>query len=147
MLNYAKLEAGRVQYRIERVMVHELLAALHPLIAPQVAAKSLRFRYLPADPSLAVPADTEKLRQILLNLLSNAIKFTPAGGEIVLSVLPDDESVAIEIADTGIGIPPEKLEVIFEPSVQLSRDLTHANEGTASAWQSAETWRRRWTAS
>jgi signal transduction histidine kinase len=76
-----------------------------------------------------VRADREKLQQILLNLLSNAIKFTEPGGEVRVSCVAHEASIAISIADTGIGIPPEKLASIFEPFVQIDQRLTRAHEG------------------
>ncbi len=130
LLNYAKLEAGRVQYRIDRVPAAELLAGLDALIGPQVAAKGLEYRTAAPDDAVAISADAEKLRQILLNLLSNAVKFTPAGGRIEVTVIPDGESVHIDITDTGSGIPGDKLEEIFEPFVQLGRGLTKHQDGT-----------------
>jgi signal transduction histidine kinase len=66
----------------------------------------------------------------VLNLLSNAIKFTGAGGTITLSTSFTDETVSILVADTGRGIPADKLEAIFEPFVQLGRSLSSAHEGT-----------------
>ena len=75
-------------------------------------------------------ADAEKAQQILLNLLSNAIKFTNAGGRIRVNCEADETMVRIRVHDTGIGIPVDKLETIFEPFVQLHRDLTTTHEGT-----------------
>jgi signal transduction histidine kinase len=82
-------------------------------------------------------ADREKLAQVLVNLLSNAGKFTPAGGRVTVGMATDLEDptlVALEVRDTGIGIPPEKLASIFEPFVQVRSDLTRPNEGTGWAW-------------
>ena len=130
LLNYAKLEAGRVQYAIETLSVAELLASLEPLIAPQIAAKAIALDWNPREESLAVRADGEKVRQILLNVLSNAVKFTPAGGKISVSAERAERVVRIAVSDTGVGIPEDKLDVIFEPFVQLARGLTQHNEGT-----------------
>lgn len=79
VLNYAKLEAGRVQYDIADVPVAASVAAVEALVAPQMCSKGLRYRAEPCPPELSVRADPEKLRQILVNLLTNATKFTPAG--------------------------------------------------------------------
>ena len=130
LLNYAKLEAGRVQYAIETLSVAGLLASLEPLIAPQIAAKALALEWNRLDESLAVRADEEKVRQILLNVLSNAVKFTPPGGTITVTAERAAGVVRIAVSDTGVGIPEDKLDVIFEPFVQLARGLTQHNEGT-----------------
>jgi PAS domain S-box-containing protein len=130
VLNYARIEAARVQYDLAPVPVHETLAGLEALVAPQVRARGVSFSYAAADLALAVLADDEKLRQVLLNLLSNAVKFTAAGGRVWVSAEAGAESVSVHVADTGPGIPPDKLEVIFEPFVQLGRGLSSTQEGT-----------------
>ena len=130
VLNFAKLEAGHVTYDIEWVSVRELLAGLDSLIAPQLAAKSLRFACAPCEGTLAVAADAEKTQQILLNLLSNAIKFTPEGGEIRVDARAEGDAIHIDVSDTGIGIPHDRVEAVFEPFVQLARGPSSAREGT-----------------
>lgn len=130
VLNFAKLDAGHVNVQLADVPVHETLAALEELVAPQVRAKRLTYRYQPADPALVARADAEKVRQVLLNLLSNAIKFTPAGGRVTVSAVGADGDVHLRVADTGQGIPADKLERIFEPFVQVDPGRTRTNEGT-----------------
>jgi signal transduction histidine kinase len=76
-----------------------------------------------------VHGDPDKLQQILLNLLSNAIKFTRAGGRISVHCGTLEESVTISVADTGIGIPHDRLEGIFEPFVQVDARLTRSEGG------------------
>jgi signal transduction histidine kinase len=109
--------------------VDPFLAGLDALIAPQATTKSVTLNYVTCASDLAVVADREKLRQILLNLLSNAIRHTPAGGSVTLSADQRGRRVAIVVEDTGPGIPETKREVIFEPFVQLDRSLTQIREG------------------
>ncbi len=130
ILNYAKLEAGHVEFDMKPVALHPLLLDLEPLITPQLHARSLIYDYTGCDESLGAFADAEKLRQILLNLLSNAIKFTEPGGTVAVSCLDAGENVSISVRDTGIGIPEERLATVFEPFVQLERRLTSNHEGT-----------------
>jgi PAS domain S-box-containing protein len=130
LLNYAKLEAGSVQYAIETLSVDEILDGIEPLIGPQIAAKELTLEWGQRTEPLTIRADSEKVQQILLNVLSNAVKFTPAGGTIGVVAECDGPVVRIAVTDTGIGIPADKLDVIFEPFVQLSRGLTQHREGT-----------------
>jgi signal transduction histidine kinase len=130
VLNFARVEAGTVSYDITDVVVGTLLAGVEPLIAPQVNVRGHSYVCEPCDRTLVVRADAEKAMQILINLLSNSIKFTPAGGRITLSAEALDGVVAIRVRDTGLGIPEEKLDVIFDPFLQLDTSRTRTSEGT-----------------
>lgn len=130
VLNFAKLDAGHVTYDIGPVPVRDVLSALEPLVAPQLAARSHQFTCAPCESALTILADGEKTQQILLNLLSNAIKFTPDGGTIRVTVGADGDGVRIAVHDTGVGIPADRVEAIFEPFVQLGRSGTIGREGT-----------------
>ena len=130
ILNYARLEAGQVEYAREHVPVHTLVDDLETLVSPQLRAKRLRFNFGGCEPDLAVEADPDKVRQILVNLLSNAIKFTPGEGSVKIECEADPRSVRVLVRDTGTGIPREKLQAIFEPFVQLDRSLTNVQEGS-----------------
>jgi signal transduction histidine kinase len=130
VLDLNRIERGQVAYEITSIAIAPFLADLDALVSPQAAAKSLQLEYLPTDPDLAVRADREKLRQVILNLLSNAIRFTPAGGRISLSAASlEDGRVAVYVEDSGPGIPEDRREQIFEPFVQLDRTLTHSQGG------------------
>ncbi|HXT14892.1 MAG TPA: HAMP domain-containing sensor histidine kinase [Gemmatimonadaceae bacterium] len=130
MLDLSRIESGRVSYDIESLAVAPFLTNIGELVAPQATSKSLEMHYVSSDAALAVRADAEKLRQILLNLLSNAIRFTPTGGTISLDASPLENSrISIRVCDTGPGIPAEKHDAVFEPFVQLDRSLTNTTEG------------------
>ena len=130
ILNFAKLEAGRVDFEIEPVELRGVLDSLEALVMPLLRAKDIRYDDRGRARDAMVLADEEKVRQILLNLLSNAIKFTAAGGAIEIDCGGDDATVHITVTDSGIGIAPEKLGAIFEPFVQLERKLASTHEGT-----------------
>ncbi|GLC26914.1 PAS domain-containing sensor histidine kinase [Roseisolibacter agri] len=134
VLNYAKLETGAVRYDLEAVPVDEALRAAQELVIPQARAKGLTLTVDAGAPAPRVRADAEKLRQILANLLSNAVKFTPAGGTIALCARAEGDAagaaVRVRVRDTGIGIPADRLDAIFEPFVQVRSDLTRTAEGT-----------------
>ena len=130
VLNFAKLEAGRVQFAITRVPLHDILLGVEALVLPQLRAKGLRYIDAGDCRGVYVRADEEKARQVLINVLSNAVKFTPRGGEIRLECTMDDQWVTTMVGDSGVGIPADRLEAIFEPFVQVDRGLTSRQEGT-----------------
>jgi PAS domain S-box-containing protein len=129
VLNYAKLETGSVRYDIDDVDIRESLVAAESLVAPQAREKGLSLVVTECPPRLTARADREKLRQVLVNLLSNAVKFTDRGGRIEMSCMHTGPTVSIEVCDTGIGIPEDKLGSIFDPFVQVRADLTRTHEG------------------
>ncbi|MDB4950237.1 MAG: ATP-binding region ATPase domain protein [Gemmatimonadetes bacterium] len=129
VLNFAKLEAGRVEFEMAEVELGGLMRQVEELVEPQVAARGLVYRRA-GGPPLRVLGDPDKLQQVLLNLLSNAAKFTEPGGEVSVEWDEDGESVAIRVRDTGIGIPADKLDDVFEPFVQVDPDLTRTRYGT-----------------
>jgi PAS domain S-box-containing protein len=133
VLNYARLESGRVEYALAPVDVAAAVADVLPMVEPQAEARGLRL-HGPAAPGAGAPpvarADPEKLAQVLLNLLGNAVKFTPAGGRVWVEVATDGAGVRVRVADTGVGIPADKLEAVFEPFVQVRSDYAPAEGGT-----------------
>ena len=130
LLNFARIETGHVELKLEEVSVEEELAAVQTLIEPLMTAKHIRYAQRHADASVRCLADRDRTRQVLLNLLSNAVKFTASGGEIALAWEARDGGVDIHVRDTGTGIPRHKLDIIFEPFVQLTNSLTRVTEGT-----------------
>jgi signal transduction histidine kinase len=129
VLNFAKLDAGQVQYRMADVTLYDALAPVESLVAPQLDARKQTYVFRECESSLRVRADRDKLQQIVLNLLTNAIKFTPDEGTITLSCRPDGECAIVEVADTGVGISPDRLESIFDPFVQVDRALNRPHDG------------------
>ncbi|HKP14885.1 MAG TPA: ATP-binding protein [Gemmatimonadaceae bacterium] len=135
VLNYARMEAGRVEYDLEPVLVRDVLADVLPMVESQVGAKSQTLSTSHPEDAGSEPihvwADREKLGQIVLNLLSNAVKFTAEGGRIVVAVEVDDpDHATVRISDTGVGIPDDKLDAVFEPFVQVHSAFTRRVEGT-----------------
>jgi signal transduction histidine kinase len=122
ILNFAKLEAGRVEFNVEDVNVAPLVGSLEELVRPQVDAKTLRFSRSVGSETLIARADAEKLRQVLLNLVTNAVKFTPEGGQVCIDCEDADDGVSISVKDSGPGIPQAHLGRIFDPFVQVNRD-------------------------
>jgi len=129
VLSFARVEAGTVRFNIRKVATSELLSTAEALVEPQVQARGLHVELIDCEELLWVAADFEKACQILLNLLSNALKFTPRGGQVRLTCARHDDVVEISVADTGMGIPADKLDSIFEPFVQVDTRLTRTQDG------------------
>jgi PAS domain S-box-containing protein len=132
LLSYARIESGKVEYRLGSTSVQTVIADVGPMIEPQISAKSLHYEICVPDETIEVVADREKLIQVLLNLLSNAVKFTSNGGSISVSVRPSKRSNSVDlcVSDTGVGVPPDKMQAIFDPFVQLSTSPSSRHEGT-----------------
>jgi signal transduction histidine kinase len=129
VLNFAKLEAGEVQYSITDVAISPALSVIEDFVAPQLRRKNLTYAVHPCDPAVKVRADSDKLQQVLINLLSNAIKYTPEAGKIDVTCEADDAHAYIRIRDTGIGIASDRLAKIFDPFIQVGRALNRPHEG------------------
>ncbi|HUQ99129.1 MAG TPA: ATP-binding protein [Gemmatimonadaceae bacterium] len=130
ILNFTRLEATEVHYEIIDVPVRGLVSDLEAMVDSLAQAKSISYKCKAPPGDVFARTDPDKMRQILVNLLSNAVKFTPEGGRITLNYRLDSGTISIEVKDTGVGIPEDKQEVIFEPFVQLDRGLTRKTEGT-----------------
>lgn len=130
ILNYARLEAGHVDYDLRSVSVTGMLRELEPLVSPLIEGKGLHYSVGTIPGGLAVRADPDKVQQILLNLVSNAVKFTDPGGSLTVEVTAGSGHAQLTLRDTGCGIPDDKLEVIFTPFLQLDRSLSTVSEGT-----------------
>lgn len=130
ILNLSRLEAGKLDYNIGDVDVAEIVGDIAPMIEPQLDAKGI-LRDVQVPEGICVRADRDKLQQILLNLLSNAVKFTQQGGRIdVTAGVSVEEKVAwISVADTGLGIPADKMEAIFEPFIQVDSRHSRPEQG------------------
>ncbi|MEO8944958.1 MAG: ATP-binding protein [Gemmatimonadaceae bacterium] len=129
VLNHTRIERGSVHYDLTTLSVQTAVKLATALVMPQAQTKGLGFEQADSPRGTELVADAEKLRQVLLNVLTNAVKFTEPGGTITIGWRLAGNQVAIEVADTGIGIEPEKIETIFEPFVQVNQRLTRPNEG------------------
>ena len=129
VLNYTRIEAGAMRYDIEPVLAEDVMSAVEPLVAPLFRAKGLSFEREKAPATYQVLADSERVRQIFINLLSNAVKFTPPGGRITMRCESRGNVLAFHVSDSGIGIPADKTDSVFEPFVQIDASLARAEQG------------------
>jgi signal transduction histidine kinase len=120
-LDLARLESGRIQLQSEHFSVSALISECVEITSPLIRAQGLHLRQeLPRDP-MELVADRIKIKQVILNLVSNAVKYNVPGGEIILRAFRgpctaggDPNSICIEVADTGRGIPNESVSRVFE---------------------------------
>lgn len=112
LLKLASLESDHPPFHPEPYSLDEQLRRVAVAMEPQWSAKSLELD-LSLDKADVV-ADPDQLKQVWINLLSNSVKFTPEGGTIRIRLENGDSFVKVQIADTGVGIPPESLPHIFD---------------------------------
>ena len=130
ILDFTRLDAQKLPFEIGELAVGRVADDVLTSVAPLLDEKKLRRDCIGCDATIFARADRGRLEQILLNLLSNAVRFTAPGGLVTVAVSERDGQVEIVVADTGIGIPPEKLTAIFEPFVQVQSGLTRTVGGT-----------------
>ncbi|MGO9481672.1 MAG: sensor histidine kinase [Candidatus Kryptoniota bacterium] len=129
LLDISKIEAGKMQLEIEKVYVDELIAEVCRSFAVQTKQKGVDLVQFCKDSPLFASADLRKLKQVLINLLGNAVKFTPDGC-IKVMVERHDGNILFRIMDTGIGIPTEKRDKLFQRFIQVDGSSTRKFSGT-----------------
>lgn len=129
LLNFTKVGSGKIEFTTRDVLATEVIDASLTLVDPLITERGLTLGRTQCAPEVVICGDRERIIQILVNLLSNAIKFTPVGGVIRVSCVVADGQVRISVTDTGIGIPADKLEAIFEPFMQVKNDSLGSEAG------------------
>jgi signal transduction histidine kinase len=149
LILFSRLETGHMQYHFTSVSANETIRTTEAVVSPLALAQKVLLVNETVEGDLCVNADSDKLLQILVNLAANAIKFSRGGDTVTLTCRADGENVLFDVQDTGRGIPPDKLSIIFDPYVQLdtghvaeamgwglglaiSREFTAAMQGTLS---------------
>jgi signal transduction histidine kinase len=129
VLDLAKIEAGRLDVASEPIGLGEIVSSAAGQLDAFAAERSVLLD-VPEDGAVIAIGDELRLKQVVFNLLSNAIKFTPAGGCVSARVRVASDDALIEVSDTGVGIPPDKLDVIFERFTQIDSSITRPEQGT-----------------
>ena len=133
LFELSRLEAGDLQWSIERVEVAELVDEAVAAMQLEAEAKGVVVAAARVDRGLAARADPEKLQRVLFNLIQNAIRHTPADGSVTVRAEPVGEWVEIEVADTGQGIPPAERERVFDSFVRGERARSGRGAGLGLA--------------
>jgi signal transduction histidine kinase len=130
ILDLAKIEAGKMQVRLEEFSLHDVCEGLLNMFRQMAEKKNIDLRSQ-IEPDIPVlRQDPTKFQQILQNLVSNAIKFTPEGGRVLLKAEADARHVIVTVSDTGVGIAPEEQELVFQKFRQSGNPLTREHAGT-----------------
>lgn len=130
ILDFAKVEAGKLELAQDRFDLGLLLETVSELMAPRAQAKGIELAaHLSPDMPTHFVGDRDRLRQILLNLVGNAIKFTDRGG-VGIRIAREGDTVEIEVADTGPGVPADRRQAIFEEFEQADDSSARRHEGT-----------------
>jgi signal transduction histidine kinase len=129
ILQFARVEAGQVQFELAPIQARELLRSVEPLVAPSATARRIAYSVEECDPELHLLGDGERVRQIVLNLVTNAVKYTQEGGRVLVACAGAGDRVRVTVRDNGPGIPADRHVAIFDPFVQVHRRLDSPQEG------------------
>lgn len=130
MMDLRKIDKGQMVMRMCKTDMVSFINEEYDLFKQQAIAKSIDFEYQHDSEELPVWIDRNNFDKVIINTLSNAFKFTPTAGHILLSLTHTDHHAYISIKDSGIGIPKDKLETIFQRFYQTPADPNERNVGT-----------------
>jgi putative nucleotidyltransferase with HDIG domain len=130
LLDLTKFEEGKMRLKIRSVNLVDFTSSLLSTVKPLADQKQIKlyFQHPPHDVDLTV--DPDQFEKVVLNLLSNALKFTPRGGKITLYIEDKESTVTLIVEDTGIGIPANMLDSIFDRFSQVDGSMSRPQEGT-----------------
>ncbi|WP_296941981.1 PAS domain-containing protein [uncultured Massilia sp.] len=129
LLDVARISGGKLELKRARVALQQVLSSAIETSLPMIEAGRHALRVDMPDEALVADVDVTRIAQVVANLLNNAAKYTPAGGRIDLAMRRDGDHAAIVVADTGIGIPAEALDGVFEMFNQVGRSLDRSQGG------------------
>lgn len=130
LLDITRANAGSIKMNKKNIDIVFLTKAITESVYEYASRKKVRITFASKIAKKTIGIDDEKYERIILNLLSNAIKFTPAGKSIVVSMSSVKGNICIKVKDDGIGIPQDKMDVIFERFGQVDSSLSRQAEGT-----------------
>jgi signal transduction histidine kinase len=115
LFELTRLEAGDIQWSIQRVRLDQLVMEAVEAMRPQAAAKGIAVESRVKSDLAAAEANPEKVQRVLFNLIQNAIRHTPEDGSVTVAAESTGQAIEVEVADTGSGIPGDERERVFEP--------------------------------
>lgn len=130
IIDISKIESGKLTVNMQNYNIVDIVEDIFSETIDYASKKDIKMIFDTHEEEIMITVDRELIQRIVLNLLSNAIKFTPLGGTICATVKKEKKYVVIEVEDTGMGIPKERLETIFHRFYQVDNSLTRVNEGS-----------------
>jgi signal transduction histidine kinase len=130
LILFSVSEKDQIYLHIQATDLHELCAAVQKRNISKARDRQIEFNVRLPSERILVETDFEKISWVLMQLLDNAFKFTNTGGQVSLTATVDEGFVKLQVADTGIGIPPDQIEQVFEPFYQLDGSSTRKAGGT-----------------
>lgn len=131
ILDLARAEAGSIDVKLEPVRLQDLVPELSSMLVRLGSASGIEVKFNLSGQLPVVAADPARLRDVVINLVDNAIKYTPDGGTIEISASQEDSEVRISVADTGVGIPPEVGDRVFEPFYRVTTTSPQHNQASS----------------
>ncbi|MFA5389321.1 MAG: GAF domain-containing sensor histidine kinase [Candidatus Omnitrophota bacterium] len=130
LLDIARIESGKVQMDMKDVSIKEMLDSVIDIITPQVREKNISLKVNLKIKFDRIKADQGQMERVFLNLLSNAYKFTPENGRITVDVEEKNDAIQFSIEDTGIGIPPQDIQKVFQEFFRADNALDQKIKGS-----------------
>ena len=130
LLDFAKMDAGKLECNYEYDNIGRIFQGLSDAARPHLMNRKIDLVLEGLETIPDTILDPDKVETMAANLLSNAIKFTPEGGRITIRTAEEEEMIWFEVEDTGIGIPEDKLDAVFERFLQVDDKLNRRQEGT-----------------
>jgi PAS domain S-box-containing protein len=130
MIDITKLDAGFLELNLQNCNIVNVVESVTLSVSEYIRTKSIELIFDTDIEECIVSCDPEKIERVMLNILSNSIKFTKPGGSMTVNMYDKGENIIISIKDTGIGIPNDKLDIIFDRFRQVDKSLTRKQEGS-----------------
>jgi len=130
LINFSQMSKGDVDLKVSEIDVKRMVTNVIKHSIPKAEEKHIKLQKIVPDEAVKANADEEKISWVIMQLLDNAIKFTPEEGQVTVGVLKQPNGLLFQVEDTGIGIPADKVEDIFQPFHQLDGSSTRRYGGT-----------------
>jgi len=130
ILDISRIESGDISLSIETVCIADIFEDVKNIATPLATSRNISLQFQASPEDLKIFADKTKFKQILHNLVNNALKFTPENGHVGIDAKKSGNMAEISVKDNGIGIPEDKLDIIFEPFKQVDSSLSRNYGGT-----------------